>query len=125
MIRRFDGAVGSVAAGWLIPTIASPTVNAAERADVPVLAAIAYVAEPEPLPPPEMVAHVWFDETLHEQFAAVVTVIVPVAPVGAAVINDGVTVNVQVPFCSVMVKARPAMVSVAVRGSMPVFAAAV
>jgi len=125
MIRRFDGAVGSVAAGWLIPTIMSPTVNAAERADVPVLAAIAYVAEPGPLAPPVMVAHVWFDETLHAQFAAVVTVIVPVAPVGAAVINDGVTVNVQVAFCSVMVKARPAMVSVAVRGSVPVFAAAV
>jgi hypothetical protein len=89
------------------------------------LAAIAYVAEAEPLAPPVMVAHVWFDETLHEQFAAVVTVIVPVAPVGAAVIDDGVTVNVQVALCSVMVKERPAMVSVVVRESVLVFAAAV
>jgi hypothetical protein len=125
MIRRFDGAVGSVAAGWLTPTMTSPTVNAAERAAVAVLAAIEYVAVPEPLVPPVMVAHVWFDDTLHEQFDAVVTVIVPVAPVGAAVISDGVTVNVQVALCSVMVKARPAMVSVVVRESVPVFAAAV
>jgi len=51
-------------------------------------------------------------------------VIVPVAPVGAAVISDGVTVNAQVALGSVMVKERPAIVSVAVRESVPVFASA-
>ena len=58
MIRRFDGAVGAVAAGWLTPTITPPTVNTAERAVVPVLAVIVYVALPEPVLPPVMVAHV-------------------------------------------------------------------
>ena len=57
MMRRFDGAVGAVAAAWLTPTTASPTVNAADRAEVPVLAEIVYVAVPEPLPPPVIVAH--------------------------------------------------------------------
>ena len=71
-----------------------------------------------------MVAHVWFEDTVHEQFDAVVTVSVPVAPVGAAVISDGVTVNAQVALGSVMVKDCPAIVSVAVRESVPVFAAA-
>ena len=43
MIRRFDGAVGGVGAvpdAWLTPTVTPPTLNTAERANVPVLAAI-------------------------------------------------------------------------------------
>jgi hypothetical protein len=124
MIRRFDGEVGAVAAGWLTPTITPPTVNTAERAVVPVLAVIVYVALPEPVLPPVTVAHVWFEDTLHEQFDAVVTVIVPVVPVGSAVITVGVTEKVQVALASVMVKERPAIVSVAVRESVLVLAAA-
>jgi len=57
MIRRFDGAVGAVAAAWLTPTTASPMLNAADRAEIPVLAVMVYVAVPEPLPPPVIVAH--------------------------------------------------------------------
>lgn len=74
--------------------------------------------------PPVMVAHVWLEDTVHEQFDAVVTVIVPVAPVGPAVICDGVAENVQVAPASVIVKERPAIVSVAVREDAPVLAAA-
>jgi len=44
---------------------------------------------------------------------------VPVAPPGAAVICDGATENVQVAVASVIVNERPAMVSIAVRGSVP------
>lgn len=127
MIRRFDGdvgGVGAVPAAWLTPTITPPTLKIAERAKVPVFAAIVYVAVPEPVPPPVMVAHVWFEDTLHEQFEAVVTLIVPVAPVGAAVISEGVTENVHVALGSLMVKERPAIVSVAVRESVPVLAPA-
>ena len=58
MIRRFEGAVGAVAAAWLTPTSTPATVNDPERADVPVLAAIVYVAVEEPVPPPVMEAHV-------------------------------------------------------------------
>jgi len=125
MIRRFDGAVGgfgAVPAAWLTPTMTPPTLNTAEREIVPVLAAIVYVAVPAPVPPPVTVAHVWFDDTVHEQFDAVVTVIVPEAPVGAAVISDGVTVNAQVELGSVIVNDRPAIVSVAVLESVPLFA---
>ena len=80
---------------------------------------------PEPVAPPVIVAHVWLEETVHEQFDVVVTVIVPVAPVGAAVICDGVAENVQLAPGSVIVKERPAIVSVAVREDAPVLAAAV
>jgi hypothetical protein len=51
-------------------------------------------------------------------------VIVPVVPVGSAVITVGVTEKVQVALASVMVKERPAIVSVAVRESVLVLAAA-
>lgn len=48
----------------------------------------------------------------------------PVVPVGSAVITVGVTEKVQAALASVMVKERPAIVIVAVRESVPVFAAA-
>jgi len=127
MIRRFDGevgGVGAVPAAWLTPTITPPTLNTAERPNVEVLAGIVYVAVPEPVPEPVMVAHVWFDDEVHEQFDAVVTVMVPDAPLGGAVISDGVTENVQVALGSLIVNERPAIVSVAVRERVPVFAAA-
>jgi hypothetical protein len=127
MTRKFDGAaggVGAVPAAWLTPTMTPPTFNTADREIVPVLACTVYVAVPEPVPDPVIVAHDWFEEVVHEQFAAVVTVIVPVAPFGAAVTSDGVTENVQVALGSLTVNDCPAIVSVAVRESVPVFAPA-
>jgi len=59
-----------------------------------------------------IVAHVAFDDVVHEQFDPVVTVIVSVTPAGAAVMGDGVIVNVQIALGCVMVYVCPAIVSV-------------
>ena len=98
MTRRFDGAAGAagaVAAAWFTLIATPPTLNTADREFVPVFAAIVYVAVPDAVPDPEIVAHVAFDDVDHEQFDDVVTVIVPLVPEGGAVINVGDIVNVQ------------------------------
>jgi hypothetical protein len=61
------------------------------------------------------------DDVVQTQLAWVVTVSVPVAPAGAAVISVGVTVNVHDALGSLMVNVRPAIVSVALRAVVPVF----
>jgi hypothetical protein len=71
-----------------------------------------------------IVAHAALDDVVHAQVDAVVTVIVPVVPEGDAVIEVGVIVNTQLALGSEMVYERPAIVSVAVRATVPVFAAA-
>jgi len=71
------------------------------------------------------VTHPAFDDDVHTQVDCVVTVIVPVLPVGDAVITVGVNVNVHAAPGSVIVNVRPAIVSVAVRAIVPVLAAAV
>lgn len=83
------------------------------------------MAVPEPVPDPVTVAHVALDEVVHAQLLCVVTVIVPDAPEGAAVISVGVTVNVHVPLGSVIVNDRPAIVRVVLLESVPVFEPAV
>ena len=96
--RRFEGAAGAagaVAAAWLTLIATPPTLNTAEREFVPVFAAIVYVAVPEPVPDPVIAAHVAVEDVDHEQLDEVVTVIMPVAPEGDAVINVGDTENVH------------------------------
>jgi hypothetical protein len=83
------------------------------------------VAVPDPVPEPVTVAHDAFDDVVQAQFAWVVTVSVPVAPVGAAVISEGVTVNPHDALGSLIVNVRPAIVNVALRASVPVFDPAV
>jgi hypothetical protein len=124
--RRFEGAAGGaggVAAAWLTLIATPPTVNAAEREFVPVFAAIVYVAMPEPVPDPVIVAHVLFDDDDHEQLDAVVTAIVAVAPEGGAVADVGDTVNVHGAAAWVTVKVCPPIVIVPERDEVPVLAA--
>ena len=71
-----------------------------------------------------IVAHAAFDDVVHAQVDAVVTVSVPVAPAGEEVLRDGAIVNTQLALGSEILNERPAIVSVAVRDSVPVFAAA-
>lgn len=80
---------------------------------------------PEPVPEPVTVTQAEFDEDVHTQVDCVVTVIVPDAPAGEAVITVGVNVNVHVEPGSLIVNERPAIVSVAFRAIVPVLAAAV
>ena len=125
-IRRFEGAAGgagAVAAAWLTLIATPPALNTAEREFVPVFAAIVYVAVPEPVRDPVMVAHVAFDDVDHEQFDEVVTVIVPLAPEGAAVIDVGDTENVHGAAAWVTVNVCPPIVIVPVRDVVFVFAA--
>ena len=75
---------------------------------------------PEPVPDPVTVTHDALVDDVHAQVDCVVTVIVPDAPVGAAVISDGVRANVQDALGSVIVNVRPAIVSVAVLAIEPV-----
>jgi len=79
----------------------------------------------ETLRDPVTVAHVAFEEAVHAQLLCVVTVIVPDAPVGAAVMTVGDNVNVQALPGSLMVNVRPAIVSATDRAIVPVFDAAV
>ena len=123
--RRFEGAAGAetVAAAWFTLIAILPTLNTAEREFVPVFAAIEYVAVPEPVRDPLIVAHVAFDEVVHEQLDEVVTVTVPVAPEGEAVITVGDTENVHGAAACVTVNVRPAIVIVPVRDVVAAFAA--
>src|SRR5262245_54130240 len=126
MTRRFEGAAGGaggVAAAWLTLIATPPTVNAAEREFVPVFAAIVYDAVPEPVPDPVIVAHDAFDDDDHEQLDEVVTVIVPVAAVGDAVIDVGDTVKVHGAAACVTVNVCPPIVIVPVRDVVTLFAA--
>jgi hypothetical protein len=66
-----------------------------------------------------------FDDVVQAQLDCVVMVIVPEAPVGAAVMSDGVIENVHDALGSVMVNDRPAIVSVVLLERVPVFEAAV
>lgn len=63
-------------------------------------------------------------EIVQKQPAAVVTVIVPVPPPGAAVTKSGVTKKEHDALGSVTMKLLPAMVSVALLATVVVFAAA-
>ena len=128
MTRRFVGAVGcvgAVPAAWLTPMKTPPTLITADREMIPLFAWIVKLAVPEPVPDPVTVAQAAFDDVVHAQVLCVVTVIVPEAPVGAAVMRVGETVNVHVPLGSLTVNVRPAIVSVTDRAIVPVFAAAV
>jgi len=80
---------------------------------------------PEPVPEPVTVTQAEFDEDVHTQVDCVVTVIVPDAPAGEAVITVGDNVNVHDEPGSLIVNERPAIVSVAFRAIVPVLAAAV
>lgn len=124
--RRFEGAaggVGAVAAAWFTLIATPPTLNAAEREFVPVFAAIVYVAVPEPVPDPEIVAHAAFEDVDHEQLDEVVTVIVPLAPEGGEVIDVGDTENVHGAAACVTVNVCPPIVTVPVRDVVLVCAA--
>jgi hypothetical protein len=124
--RRFEGAaggVGAVAAAWFTLIATPPTLNTAEREFVPVFAAIVYVAVPEPVRDPVIVAHVAFDDVDHEQLEEVVTVIVPLAPEGGALIDVGDRENVHGAAAWVIVNVRPPIVIVPVRDDVLVFAA--
>ena len=72
-----------------------------------------------------MVAHDALDDVVQAQFDWVVIVSVPVAPLGAAVIRDGVIVNVHDALGSLTVNVRPAIVRVALRAIVPVLEPAV
>lgn len=83
------------------------------------------MAVPELLPDPETVTHGAFDEAVQLQPPVVVTVIVPVEPVGGALMSVGESVIEHVVLDSLTVNDLPAMVSVALLPTVPVFAAAV
>jgi hypothetical protein len=63
-------------------------------------------------------------EAAHVQPACVVTVIVPDAPAGDAVISEGVSVNMHAPLASVTVNVFPAIVKAADLANEPELAAA-
>lgn len=100
-----------------------PTLNVVEREFVPVFAAIAYVAVPDPVRDPLIVAHVAFEDVDHEQLDEVVTVIVPLAPDGDAVMTVGDNENAHGAAACVTVNVRPAIVIVPARDVVPAFAA--
>jgi hypothetical protein len=83
------------------------------------------VTLPEPLPEPVTVTQGAFDELVQLQPAVVVTVSVPVAPVGRAVTGIGETAMEQVVLFSVTVYGWPAIVSVPLLDVVPGFDAAV
>jgi hypothetical protein len=80
---------------------------------------------PEPVPEPVTVTHGAFDELVQLQPAVVVTVSVPVAPVGSAVMPVGETEMEHVVPDSLTVNALPAIVSVVDLDVVAAFAAAV
>jgi hypothetical protein len=71
------------------------------------------------------VTHAAEDELVQAQVEAVVTVIVPLPPPAATETRTGATENEHDALGSVMTKLCPAMVSVTVRATLVVFAAAV
>ena len=101
------------------------TLSVAERAVVPVFAAIMYVADPDPVPEPVNVIHAAAVDDVQAQADCVDTVIVPLPPPGGRVTMRGVTANVHDALGSVTMKVLPAIVSVAVRGEVVVLAVAV
>lgn len=86
---------------------------------------IVYVAVPEPVPDPVIVTHDASDEVVQVQFVAVVTVSVPVAPLGGMVASAGLIEKVHEGLGSVTVNDVPPMVNVAVLALVPVFDPAV
>jgi hypothetical protein len=80
---------------------------------------------PELLPDPDTVTHGAFAEAAQLQPPVVVTVIVPVAPVGGAVMSVGESVIEHVELDSLTVNDFPAIVRVALLPIVPVLAAAV
>lgn len=80
---------------------------------------------PLALPDPATVIHDAGLATVHVHPAPVVTVIVPVPPVAFRVSEAGLTLNVQAAAACVTVNVFPAIVSVAERDAVVVFAAAV
>src|SRR5689334_3188500 len=91
MTRRLVGAFGAVLlpAAWLTPMAAPSTLVTADRETIPLFAWIVNVAVPEPVPEPVTVAQAAFEDVVHTQLLCVVTVIVPEAPLGAAVMRFG------------------------------------
>lgn len=83
------------------------------------------MAVPELLPEPDIVTHEAFAEAVQLQPPVVVTVIVPELPVGGAMMTVGESVIEHVVLDSLTVNTLPAIVSVAVLPTDPVFAAAV
>lgn len=80
---------------------------------------------PDPDPAAVSVIHEAVVDDVHAQLACVVTVIVPVAPLGATATRSGLTEKVQDALGWVTVKALPAIVNVAVLAALAVFRAAV
>jgi hypothetical protein len=83
------------------------------------------VPVPDPVPPAVSVTHEAFVDAVHTQPDCVVTVNVPVVPPAGIVTRAGVTENVQDALGSVTTNVWPAIVSVADRALVVVFAAAV
>ena len=125
MIRRFDGAVGAVAAASVIVKARPAIVSVAVRESVSVLAPALYATVPDPVPlaPLVMVTHVDPLDAAQLQFDDVVTVTVPVPPVAGSVALAGAIVNVHVAAACVTVNVCPPIVIVPVRAVVPVFAA--
>ena len=80
---------------------------------------------PDPVPDAVRVIHPTVVDDVHAHPDCVVTVIVPVVPPPGTVTRDGLTENVQDELGSVTTNVCPAIVSVADRAVVVVFAAAV
>ena len=106
-----------VFAAWVTVKGFPATVNVAVRWTVSVLGATVNVTVPVPLPLalPVIVIHVNVLVVVHEQPAAVVTVVDPFAPPATTDCDVGESENVQPVGSCVTVNVRPAIVAVAVR----------
>ena len=115
------------AAAWVTVKVCPATVRVADRAEVEVFAAAVKltVPLPEPLAPAVIVTHPALLAAVHEQPADAVTATLPEPPAATTVWDTGERLNAQLAAACVTLKVCPAIVKVAERADVVVFAAAV